>query len=138
MEVLTSRLPQQFPESEVNDTLGTYLRIIKQHNKLITTAETRSETLNENNSGSKQAGSFEPDTSTGKCQMSDDSDFPWRIREGLLGPGICEDLQKTLELLRIYARDVKGTKSSLLTSTNVPPISQLQVVKYYHQNHGQS
>jgi hypothetical protein len=119
-EVLTSGSPQQFPKSEVNDALGTYLGIIGQHDKSISTAETRSETLDENNLGSKRAGSFEPDTSTGKRQRSDDSDFPWTIREGLSGPGICEDLQKTLDLLRIYARDVKRTKSSLLTSANAP------------------
>jgi hypothetical protein len=120
MEVLTSGSPQQFPESEVNDALGAYLRIIKQHDKSITTTETQSETLNENNSGSKQAGSLEPDTSTRKHHKSDDSDFPWTIREGLSGLRICKDLQKTLDLLRIYARDVKRTKSSLLTSANAP------------------
>jgi hypothetical protein len=50
---LTSGTPQQFPELEVNDALRSYLRIIEQHNKSIEATESRFETADERNVGSK-------------------------------------------------------------------------------------
>ena len=55
----------------------------------------------------------------GKWQKIDETEFPWSVRESLSG-SLCEDLKKTLDLLRVYAKDLKFTKSSILTSVNVP------------------
>jgi hypothetical protein len=118
--MLTSGSPQRFSESEINDALGSYLQIIEEHDKSIAAVESRSATADEQGTGSKRASSPEPVVATGKRQKIDDSEFPWTIRESISGPGLCEDLQKTLDLLRIYAKDVKLTKSSLLTAANAP------------------
>ena len=53
-----------------------------------------------------------------KWQIIDESEFPWSVREGLSRPGLHEDLEKTLDPLMLYARDVKLTKTSLLTAAN--------------------
>jgi len=113
-------MPQQFPESEVNDALGSYLRILEQHDKSVEATVSRSETADKHSIGFTHAGSPEPVVAIGKCQKINEAEFPWSIREGLSGPGLCEDLQKTLDLLRVYAKDVKLTKSSLLTAANAP------------------
>ena len=63
---LTSGLPEQFPKAAVNDTLGFYLRILKQNDKSTEPTESRSKTADEPGIGSKQAGSPEPVTSAGK------------------------------------------------------------------------
>jgi len=117
---LTSGMPQQFPKSEVNDALGSYLRILEQHDKSVEATVSRSETADKHSIGFKHAGSPEPVVAIGKRQKINEAEFPWSIREGLSGPGLCKDLQKTLDLLRVYAKDVKLTKSSLLTAANAP------------------
>jgi hypothetical protein len=76
---LTSGTPQQFPESEVNNALGSYLRIIEQHDKSVEVAASRSDTADEHSVGSKRAGSLEPVVSTGKRQKLDETEFPWSI-----------------------------------------------------------
>jgi hypothetical protein len=63
---LTSGTPQQFFESEVNDTLGSYLKIIDQHDRSIESASSRSEMINEPSVGSKWTGSPEPVAPIGK------------------------------------------------------------------------
>ena len=47
--------------------------------------------------------------------------------ENLSGPGLSDELQRTLELLQTYARDLKFTKSSIITAASAPqfPKSEL-------------
>jgi hypothetical protein len=122
-DILTSISPQ-LTESETNDSLGSYLRIIDQHDRIqITASENglgRSETADELSTGAKRPGS--PDgAEPSKRQKNDDKDFPWVVREDLgLNHVLSNDLQKTLELLRTYAKDLKFTKSSILTSPFAP------------------
>ena len=118
-EALTSGTPERFSETEVNDALESYLKIIEQHDASIEAAAARTETADEPDTGSKRAGSPDPSSSVGKRQKIDETEFPWSVRESLSGP-LCEDLKKTLDLLRVYAKDLKFTKSSILTSANVP------------------
>ena len=112
--------PQWFPETDVNDTLRTYLKIIEQNDKSLEPTESRLETANRHGGGSKWGGSPEPVVSTSKWQRINDTEFPWSIRENLSRPELCEELQKTLNLFRIYTKDIKLTKSSLLTTANAP------------------
>jgi hypothetical protein len=123
---LTSTTPQ-FAETEVNDALRSYLKIISQYDRLAQAASgcgdgdtDASATLDEPSAASKRALSPEPTAGTSKQQKSDESDFPWLIQENLCNPGLCDDLQRTLELLRTYARDLKLTKSLILTVANAP------------------
>jgi len=118
----------ELSETEIDDALGSYLRIIEQHNNSINVAEQnasnggvdRSETADEPSLGSKRPGSPEPVTGATKRQKPDETDFPWSIRESLSGAGLCDDLQRTLDLLRVYAKDLKFTKSSILTAAHAP------------------
>jgi hypothetical protein len=117
----------QFSEAEINDALGSYLRIISQCDQSTGTVSGQgnsevngTETLDGPPTASKRALSPEPIPGTGKRQKPDELDFPWSIREDLSGPGLSDYLQRTLRLLRTYARDLKFTKSSILTSANAP------------------
>jgi hypothetical protein len=102
-DILTSPSPQ-LTESETNDSLRSYLRIIDQHDRIRDTAGEngagRSETADEPGTGTKRPGS--PDgAEPSKRQKGDDKDFPWVMREDLgLNLALSNDLQKTLELLR--------------------------------------
>ena len=55
-----------------------------------------------------------------KRQKFDETEFPWTIHENLSGAGLCDDLQRMLDLLRIYAKDLKFTKTSILTAASAP------------------
>jgi hypothetical protein len=96
---LTTATPQ-FSEAEINDALGSYLRIIIQHDKSIEAAAqgsngeaNGSETIDEPSLTSKRALSPDAAAGTGKRQKPDEADFPWSIREDLSGgPGLCDDL----------------------------------------------
>jgi hypothetical protein len=122
-DALTSLSPQ-LTERETNDSLGSYLRIIDQHNRTQDTAGEngagRSQTVDESRIGAKRAGS--PDrTEPSERQKNDDKDFPWVVQEDLgVNLILSDDLQNTLELLRTYARDLKFTKLSILTSPFAP------------------
>ena len=50
----------------------------------------------------------------------DEGEFPWIIQESLSGVELSNDLKKTLDLLRTYAKDLKFTKSSILTLPHAP------------------
>ena len=122
-DALTSISPE-LSEREANDSLGSYLSIIDQHDRTqIAAGENgagRSQTADESGIGSKRGGSpggAEPS----KRQKNDDKDFPWVVREDLgLNLVLSDDLQKTLELLRAYAKDLKFTKLSILTAPFAP------------------
>ena len=123
---LTTATPQ-FSEAEINDALGSYLKIIVQHDKSIETAAqgngevNGSETIDEPSLASKRALSPDAAIGTGKRQKPSEVDFSWSIRENLSsGSELCNNLQRTLELLRKFARDLKFTKSSILTAANAP------------------
>ncbi|KIM72975.1 hypothetical protein PILCRDRAFT_15638 [Piloderma croceum F 1598] len=124
---LTTATPQ-FSKAEINDALGSYLKIIIQHDKSTEAAAqhsngeaTGSETIDEPSLSLKWVLSPDAVAGTGKRQKPDEADFPWSIQENLSGgPGLCDDLQRTLDLLRKYARDLKFTKSSILTAENAP------------------
>ena len=53
IEAFTSGMPEQFSNTEVNDALKLYLKIIEQHDTLIEAATTRTETVDEPKAGSK-------------------------------------------------------------------------------------
>jgi hypothetical protein len=116
----------QFTESDINDALGSYLGIINQCDATEIIAggdngETeRSRTLDEPQGAHKRVLSPEPVIGASKRHRLDESEFPWAVRESLSEPGLCDELRRTLELLRIYSKDLKFTKSSILTSANAP------------------
>ena len=121
--ILTSAMPE-LPEPEVNDALGSYLSIVEQHVQNLDSERDRGlnriESDDEPGTGDKRGGSPETGLCAGKKSKIDDGEFPWVVRENLTGVGLSDDLQKTLESLRTYAKDLKYTKSSILTSPHAP------------------
>ena len=70
--------------------------------------------------GDKHGGSLRTGLRAGKKTKINDKDFPWVIHENLAGVGLSDDLHKTLENLCTYAKDLKYTKLSILTSPHTP------------------
>ena len=58
---------------------------------------------------------------TGKRQKQDDTEFPWVVRELLSDVELDGSLGKTLKLLKVFARDLKFAKSSVINSSRAPP-----------------
>jgi hypothetical protein len=116
----------ELTEDELNDSLGTYLKILEQQDQAIVDAMTsgeplRPETVDVTPIGSKRAASPGQQTTTGKKQKQDDSNFPWVVRERLSDSKLCESLESTLALLRVFAKDPKFAKSSVVNSAHAPP-----------------
>jgi hypothetical protein len=113
-------------EGELNDSLGTYLKIIEQHDRSVKAAAdsvgtaTRSETAGDTPVRSKQAASPGGNEGPSKKAKSDDTDFPWIVRGDLSGCKLSESLETTLTLLRAFARDLKFAKSSIINSGRAP------------------
>ena len=57
---------------------------------------------------------------TSKRQKVDVDTFPWVQRERILATPLNVSLTATLTLLKLYAQDLKLTKSSILTSPCTP------------------
>jgi hypothetical protein len=115
---LTATTPE-LSEVEFNDTLGTYLSMLEQHDRSIADSrddERAREPETEENLvvGSKRAASPGMPNATGKKPKQDDTDFPWAIREHISDYHLGDSLESTLKLLRIFARDLKFAKSSLI------------------------
>jgi hypothetical protein len=121
---------------EFNGALGTYFGIIDSHQNSPDepinsgAGEEPSRPEAHKNPTSKRVLSPDPDGGTGKRQKLDENELPWVIREKISGCKLGESLTRTLELLRLYARDLKLTKSSILTSAGAPqfPHSEWQNV----------
>jgi hypothetical protein len=100
--------------------------MLEQHDNSIADArseeESRDTEMQENtNIGSKQAASPGSQTGTGKKQKQDDSEFPWIVREELTDRRLNGSLESTLKLLRVFAKDLKFAKLSVINSVHVPP-----------------
>jgi hypothetical protein len=122
-DILTSTTPQ-LSEAEVNDALGSYLEIIEQHLRTLQSGRSiglsQPGAADEPSTGDKRGTTPECEVRTSKRAKVDEGEFPWIIRESLSGVELSDDLKKTLELLRTYAKDLKFTKSSILTSPHAP------------------
>jgi hypothetical protein len=116
----------ELSEIEFNDSLGTYLSMLEQHDRSIADSrdserEREPETEENFALGSKRAASPGTSNATGKKPKQDDTDFPWAIREQISDSHLGDSLESTLKLLRIFARDLKFTKSSVINSAHAPP-----------------
>ena len=125
IDTLTSSTPE-LADLEFNDTLGTYLSMLEQHSHDIGGTGVdreypdREEEEDNLTRGKRGASPRTPD-GTGKRQKQDDTEFPWVVREHLSDAELDGSLGKTLKLLKIFARDLKFTKSSVINSSRAPP-----------------
>ena len=125
IDALASSTPE-LTEPEFNDMLGTYQSMLEQHNLSIGSVgrdqgdqdhETEEDTL----AGGKRGASPGAPDGTGKRQKQDDTEFPWVVREQLSDVQLEGSLRTTLKLLKIFARDLKFAKSSVINSSCAPP-----------------
>jgi hypothetical protein len=116
----------KFTDAEINEALGSYLKIIEQCDQSAEAAArtcgdddsrgSRSETIEDPPAGSKCPGSQYTLEGPGKRQRGEEAEYSWTIS----GLGLCDELQKTLDLLKLYGKDLKLAKSSILTAANAP------------------
>ena len=125
IDALSSSTPE-LAEHEFNDSLGTYLSMLEQHDRGIgDTGGDRDDANYEAEEshlvrGKRGASPGAPE-GIGKRQKQDDTDFPWVVRERLSDTKLGGSLGKTLGLLKIFARDLKFAKSSVVNSSRAPP-----------------
>ena len=125
IDALASSTPE-LPELEFNDTLGTYQSMLEQHSLSVgdigrDQGDQNHETEENTPAGGKRGASPGASDGAGKRQKQDDTDFPWVIREHLSDVQLEGSLGTTLKLLKIFARDLKFAKSSVINSSHAPP-----------------
>ena len=125
IDALTSSTPE-LADLEFNDTLGTYLSMLEQHSLNVgDTGVDREHPDQEEEEGNltrgKRGASPRTPDGTGKRQKQDDTEFPWVVRELLSDVELDGSLGKTLKLLKVFARDLKFAKSSVINSSRAPP-----------------
>ena len=116
----------ELSEADFNDSLGTYLSMLEQHDRSIDDAtrvqrEADHEEEETPLDGRKRGISPGAPDGSGKKQKQDDTDFPWVIREQFLDCQLDGSLARTLKLLKAFARDLKFAKSSVINSSRAPP-----------------
>jgi hypothetical protein len=121
---LTASTPE-LTDDELNDALGSYLKILDQHDRSIEASSgaippARSETADDAPTGSKRAATPGENEGFVKKPRSDDTDFPWVVRAQLTQGKLSQSLETSLTLLRAFSRDLKFTKSSILNSGRAP------------------
>ena len=125
IDALASSTPE-LAELEFNDALGTYQSMLEQHSLNIGGIRTDQGDLDQEaeedtpGRGKRGASPGTPD-GTGKRQKQDDTEFPWVVREQLSDFELDGSLGKTLKLLKIFTRDLKFAKSSVINSSRAPP-----------------
>ena len=127
IDTLTSSTPE-LTELEFNDTLGTYLSMLEQHSLNIRGTRVDQEYHNQEAEEDtlarrKRGASLGTPDGTRKRQKQDDAEFPWVVREHLSDVKLDGSLRKTLKLLKVFAQDLKFTKSSVINSSPAPPFS---------------
>ncbi|KIJ38868.1 hypothetical protein M422DRAFT_781282 [Sphaerobolus stellatus SS14] len=134
-----------------DQAFGGYLRIIENDSRLESILHGREDPRVEGNRGETSFDAGEPggEESRGqkrKEKASDEdednaeeerSDFdvstlPWEIAGALFPKRLSEELQKTNEMLRLFAKDYKRTKTSLLTNTNRPEFPETEWANILH------
>ena len=116
----------ELSDPEFNDSLGSYLTMLEQHDRAILDARGASgleeaEAEENVNQGAKRPASPGTQNETNKKSKQDDTEFPWTIRERLTDFQLGDSLGSTLKLLRIFAKDIKFAKSSVINSPGAPP-----------------
>ena len=125
IDTLASSTPE-LAELEFNDALGTYQSMLEQHSLSVGgigrgQGDQDHETEEDPPTGGKRGATPGASDGTGKRQKQDDTEFPWVIREHLSDVQLEGSLGSTLKLLKIFARDLKFAKSSVINSSHAPP-----------------
>ena len=126
--LLETRLTPNLTDSEINASLLSYTDIIDAADAAIQRAErvgyrgrAFEQIEEEPDRASARDRSVTPDEGqTSKRQKIDVDTFPWVQRERISATPLNASLTATLALLKLYAQDLKLTKSSILTSPRTP------------------
>ena len=126
--LLKTRITPHLTDSEINASLLSYTDIIDAVDAAIQRAERvgyRGRTFEQieeepDRSGPRDRSVMPDEGQTSKRQKVDVDTFPWVQRERILATPLNASLTATLALLKLYAQDLKLTKSSILTSPCTP------------------
>jgi len=117
------RLSSMIPSEPILACLNSMTDLLQTHG----IAKEREPEMEENFAfGSKRAASLGTSNAMGKKPKQDDTEFPWSIREQISDSHLGDSLESMLELLRIFAQDLKFTKLSVINSAHAPPFLHLE------------
>ncbi|KIJ99329.1 hypothetical protein K443DRAFT_102433 [Laccaria amethystina LaAM-08-1] len=105
----------------VEEAFNRFLTIIENHQGHLAEAERHgrhqhSESPPQGNRGDEELEDISPP----KRAKPDDSKFPWTVSDFIHGATLSPSLSSSLELLKLYAIDLKTTKRSLINSPTCP------------------
>ena len=119
---LVNALPEDLPA--VEDGFARYLSIVEDHEHHLTQAKQRGdkrsgEDEEHHNDGDEGKPERKSPIST-KRAKPDDSQYPWIVSDFIRNITLSPSISATLDLLKLYAIDPKGTKRSLINSPSCP------------------
>lgn len=125
--LIESTVTPPLEEAEINASLKSYTDIIEAADAVLQRAQL-SGNKGRDPEGDRESIGMPPrdrsgspdDGRTAKRQKVDVDEFPWVQREGISATPLNPSLTATLGLLKLYAQDLKLTKSSILTSPRAP------------------
>ena len=123
---IQSILAQAIPDKEgLDEAFSRYLTIIENHEQILHRAAKRGrpdDTPNPAQDGDIEFSDEQPmeDEAQVKRTKPDESDFPWNVSDLIHSVTLSPSLTRTLELLKLYAVDLKRTKRSLINSPTCP------------------
>jgi hypothetical protein len=116
----------ELTEGKVDDTLGMYLAMLRQHDQAVVSAtgnrhSKQLEMVDKSGAGTKWAASLGTSIRIAKRPKSDNSDFPWVVHVQLSDCRLPKSLKTMLTLLQAFSQDLKFTKSPILNSRHALP-----------------
>ena len=114
---LVDALPED--PSGVEEAFACYIDIIENHEHHVSEAERRGNRERSKSPVQQQIDEEELSRPT-KRAKPDDSQYPWVISDFIHSVTLSPSLTATLDLLKLYAVDPKGTKRSLINSPTCP------------------
>jgi len=109
--------------STIEEAFAHYLTIVENHQHHLREAEQRGncQQRSETPPNSRaERGNPDDDQTTHKRSKPDESQYPWIISDFIHRVTLSPSLTSTLELLKLYVIDPKGTKRSLVNSPTCP------------------
>jgi len=115
--------------STIEEAFARYLTIVENHQHHLREAEQhgnrRQRSQTPPNSRAER-GNPDDDQTPHKCSKPDESQYPWIISDFIHCVTLSPSLTSTLELLKLYVIDPKGTKHSLINSPTCPEFPDLE------------
>ena len=106
--------------ANLEEAFERYLSIIENHQNHLNEAENRGRRQRSQSPVNRGIEIDDEDISPPKRAKPDETQYPWVVSDFIHGATLSPSLTTTLELLKLYAIDPKGTKRSLVNSPSCP------------------